>query len=54
MQKRQPLCRLLEPNNVLNSLPSVAGTLRGKAASRPLAQRYVTATNLILTGNGSS
>jgi hypothetical protein len=41
MQKRQPLCHLPEPNHVLNSLPSVAGTLRSKAASRPLAQRYV-------------
>jgi hypothetical protein len=41
MQKRQLLCRFPEPNHVLNSLPSVAGTLRGKAASRPLAQRYV-------------
>jgi hypothetical protein len=41
MQKRQPLCRLPEPNHVLNSLPLVAGTLRDKAASRSLAQRYV-------------
>ncbi|MFT7042850.1 MAG: hypothetical protein ACJAW7_001608 [Candidatus Azotimanducaceae bacterium] len=41
MQKRQTLCHLPEPNHVLNSLPSVAGTLRGKAASRPLARRYV-------------
>jgi hypothetical protein len=39
MHKRQTLCRLPEPNHVLNALPSVAGTLRGKAASRPLAQR---------------
>jgi hypothetical protein len=39
MQKRQTLCRLPEPNHVLNSLPTVAGTLRGKAASRQLARR---------------
>jgi hypothetical protein len=39
MQKPQTLRRLPEPNHVLNLLPSVAGTLRGKAASRPLAQR---------------
>jgi hypothetical protein len=39
MQKRQPMCRLPEPNQVLNSLLSVAGTLRGKAALRPLARR---------------
>ncbi|MFT7044131.1 MAG: hypothetical protein ACJAW7_002898 [Candidatus Azotimanducaceae bacterium] len=37
MQKRQPLCRLAEPNHVLNSLLLVAGTLRDKAASRPLS-----------------
>jgi hypothetical protein len=30
---------LPEPNHALNSLPSVAGTLRGKAASRQLARR---------------
>jgi hypothetical protein len=41
MQERQILCGLPEPNHVLNSLPSVAGTLRGKTASRPLARRYV-------------
>ena len=39
MQKRQTLCRLPEPNHVLNSLPMVAGTLRGKAAARPLARK---------------
>ena len=33
MQKSRPLCRLPEPNHVLNSLPSVAGTLRGKDAA---------------------
>jgi hypothetical protein len=40
MQKREALCRLPAPNHALNSLPSVAGTLRGKAASRQLARRY--------------
>jgi hypothetical protein len=44
MQKRQTLCRLPEPNHVLNSLPPVAGTLRGKTASRPLARRYMLRT----------
>jgi hypothetical protein len=39
MQNRLTLCRLPEPNHVLNSLPLVAGTLRGKAAARPLARR---------------
>ncbi|MFT7044135.1 MAG: hypothetical protein ACJAW7_002902 [Candidatus Azotimanducaceae bacterium] len=39
MQKRQTLCRLPEPNYAFNLLPLVAGTLRGKTASRPLARR---------------
>jgi len=39
MQERHILCHLPVPNHVLNSLPSVAGTLRDKAASRPLARR---------------